>query len=114
MDPDLRALVSRTVTEAGRDEGVLCVGFAHGAVVTVAWPHRLETAGRPIRDPAVLVGQRLVALSSGGDRIALDFSDGAKLTVEVVDDHKICVAGFHALTRQGRLIEWRHFDEEAA
>jgi hypothetical protein len=117
MDQELRALVSRTVTDVWQEPGQCQLCFTHGAVLTVAWPHRLERAEatRQAREAlGSLVGQRLVSLSSGGDRIALEFSGGARLLVEAGEERGPGVAGLYLTTRQGRLVEWRLFDEEAA
>lgn len=113
MDAELRRLVSRTVTEAWQEPGIDHLGFAHGAVLTVTWPHRFERLADG-RGPSTLVGQRLVSLSSGLDQVVLEFSGGGKLSIEVEEERRFGLAGLYLTTRQGRVVEWRLYDEEAA
>lgn len=113
MDAELRRLVSRTITEAWQERGIEHLGFAHGAVLTVTWPHRFDRLPEA-RALAGLVGQRLVSLSTSFDRVVLEFSAGTRLTVEVEEERRFGLAGLYLTTRQGRVVEWRLFDEEAA
>lgn len=112
MEAELRALVSRTVTEAWQETERLRLCFAHGAVLTIAWPHSGERMD-VCEGLSDVIGQRLVSLSAGNDQIVLEFSGGGKLVVSIAEDRQ-GGSGFYLTTRQGRVIEWSDFDDEAA
>lgn len=110
MESELRALVSRRVTEAWEKAGELGVGFAHGAVLKVRWPHRLMKVAKA----ELIAGQRLISLSAGTSQITFEFSGGARLLVRIADDEECGVPGLYLTTRQGRLVEWPRYLDEAA
>ncbi|SMF13079.1 hypothetical protein SAMN06265365_105167 [Tistlia consotensis] len=111
MEAELRALVSRTVAEAWQEAERSRLCFAHGAVLTITWPYSTERLDE--REGLTgLVGQRLVSLSAGSGRIALEFSGGAKLAVRIVEDGAGGASGFILTTRQGELVEWRSFGDD--